>query len=165
MNSPNYWLGRLVGSQQRYRLEELLGSGGMGQVFLAKDTLLGKQVALKLLRSTLSEDDTFKQRFEREVSVCAALSSEHIVRIDDFGITSEGYPYFVMEHLAGETLAARIKREKHLDLPQAVSIITQVCTGLKIAHQGISLWRQGQATQPIKVIHRDLKNVRVRIAA
>jgi serine/threonine protein kinase len=157
MNSPNYWLGRLVGAQERYRLEELLGSGGMGQVFLAKDTLLGKKVALKLLRSTLSEDDTFKQRFEREVSVCAALSSEHIVRIDDFGITSEGYPYFVMEQLVGETLAARLKREKHLPLAQAVSIITQVCTGLKIAHQGVSLWRQGQATQPIKVIHRDLK--------
>lgn len=157
MNSPNYWLGRLVGDQERYRLEELLGSGGMGQVYLAKDTLLGKQVALKLLRSSLSEDDTFKQRFEREVSVCAALSSEHIVRIDGFGVTPEGYPYFVMEQLVGETLAARLKREKKLSIAESVSIITQVCTGLKIAHQGVSLWRQGKATQPIKVIHRDLK--------
>jgi serine/threonine protein kinase len=158
MNSSipvDFWIGRLIGDRNRYRLEKLVGSGGMGMVFLAKDTLLGKQMALKLLKDKLSEP--FRKRFEREVNVCAALDSEHIVGIDDYGLTEEGYPFFVMEFLNGETLGQRLERERRLSARESISIIGQVCAGLKIAHQGVSLWRQGQATEPIKIIHRDLK--------
>lgn len=109
MSSPNDAIGRLIGEHQRYRLDTLLGAGGMGQVFLAKDTLLGKQVALKLLNARLTDDEAFIKRFEREVSICAALDSQHIVRIEDYGITEQGYPFFVMEYLAGETLGQRLR--------------------------------------------------------
>ena len=157
MSSPNDAIGRLIGEHQRYRLDTLLGAGGMGQVFLAKDTLLGKQVALKLLNARLTDDEAFIKRFEREVSICAALDSQHIVRIEDYGITEQGYPFFVMEYLAGETLGQRLRREQQLSVEKSVAIITQICAGLKIAHQGVRLWRQGQETEPIKIIHRDLK--------
>jgi serine/threonine protein kinase len=160
MTSPSMtpdWMGRFIGHQKRYRIEDTLGSGGMGTVFLAKDVLLGKTVALKLLKSTLSDDNAFRQRFEREVSVCAALASEHIVRIDDYGITEEGYPYFVMERLMGETLAQRLSYKGVLSIDASTSIISQVCLGLQTAHRGVSLWVKGEATEPIKIIHRDLK--------
>ena len=157
MSSPHESIGRLIGEHQRYRLDTLLGSGGMGQVFLAKDTVLGKQVALKLLNAKLSDHEGFRKRFEREVSICAALDSHHIVRIEDYGISEEGYPFFVMEHLTGETLGQRLRREQQLSVEKSVAIITQICAGLKIAHQGVRLWRQGQETEPIKIIHRDLK--------
>jgi serine/threonine protein kinase len=157
MRSPDYSPGQLIGNQRRYRLGKILGSGGMGQVFLAKDKQLGKQVALKLLHSTLSQDTACKKRFEREVSVCTALKSEHIVQIDDVDITTEGYPFFVMELLEGETLAQRLTREEFLSIPQSINIIVQVCSGLAIAHQGVRLCRDGKATEPIKVVHRDLK--------
>jgi serine/threonine protein kinase len=160
MTSPNNsseWIGRHVGSQKRYRIEDVLGSGGMGTVFLAKDVLLGKTVALKVLKATLSDDSSFRQRFEREVSVCAALASEHIVRIDDYGITEEGYPYFAMERLTGETLAQRLSYRGVLSIDASTSIISQVCLGLQTAHRGVSLWVKGEATEPIKIIHRDLK--------
>jgi serine/threonine protein kinase len=160
MTSPSMtpdWMGRFIGHQKRYRIEDTLGSGGMGTVFLAKDVLLGKTVALKLLKATLSDDNAFRQRFEREVSVCAALASEHIVRIDDYGITEEGYPYFVMERLMGETLAQRLSYKGVLSIDASTSIISQVCLGLQTAHRGVSLWVKGEATEPIKIIHRDLK--------
>jgi serine/threonine protein kinase len=160
MTSPGIttdWIGRFIGHQKRYRIEDMLGSGGMGTVFLAKDVLLGKTVALKLLKATLSDDNAFRQRFEREVSVCAALASEHIVRIDDYGITEEGYPYFVMERLMGETLAQRLSYKGVLSIDASTSIISQVCLGLQTAHRGVSLWVKGEATEPIKIIHRDLK--------
>lgn len=161
MNSPlgqDYWLGRSVGDRQRYHLEKHLGSGGMGDVFVAIDTLLGKQVALKLLKDTLVDSQTLRKRFEREVTLCAALKSDHIVNISDYGITNEGYPFYVMEYLPGQSLAQLLRRQQRLDIQRTVSIVAQVCEGLRLAHEGVTLWQNG-ATQrkQIKVVHRDLK--------
>jgi serine/threonine-protein kinase len=160
MNSPtsdnsNNWHGRFIGDNQRYRIDKPLAPGGMGEVLLATDTRLGQQVVLKLLKDTLVASQEMRQRFEREVTVCAALQSNHIVKIIDCGVTPEGYPFYVMEYLIGETLRQLLRREKRLSVERTVRIISQVCQGLQLAHQGISL--KDGSNENIQVIHRDLK--------
>ncbi|MBD2212727.1 protein kinase [Nostoc linckia FACHB-104] len=161
MNSPlssNSWIGRLIGDNQRYRLEQSLGGGGMGEVFLATDTRVGKEVALKLLKDKWLASGEMRKRFEREIKVCAALRSAHIIEISDCGVTEEGFPFYVMEYLRGQTLRYLMLREKQLSPEQTVKIIAQVCKGLQVAHQGVFMQRDGNNNpELIKVIHRDLK--------
>lgn len=152
------WIGRAIGDRQRYRLEKRLGAGGMGDVFLTMDTLLGQQVALKLLKDNLANSSELRKRFEREVAVCAALRSDHIVQVSDYGVTSEGYPFFVMEYLRGQSLGQLLRRESQLPLERILRITTQVCDGLRAAHQGVTLWRNNATiSEHITVVHRDLK--------
>ncbi|WP_341529029.1 protein kinase [Nostoc sp. UHCC 0302] len=156
--SSNSWNGRFVGDNQRYRLDQKLGGGGMGEVFLAMDTRVGQQVALKLLKDTLVASQEMRKRFEREIAVCAALQSDHIVKISDCGVTPEGFPFYVMEYLRGQTLRQLLLREKRLSVERTVKIMAQVCKGLQLAHQGVTLQRDGgKSTEHIKVVHRDLK--------
>ena len=146
-----------LGKHQRYRLKQRIGGGGMGEVFLATDTLLGRSVALKLLSSRL-DSEPMRKRFEREVAVCAALQSDHIVQVFDYGVTDEGYPFYVMEYLDGQTLGQLLKQKKRLSVEQTVNLMTQVCSGLHLAHQGVYLQRHGNlSNQYVKVVHRDLK--------
>ncbi|WP_138504257.1 serine/threonine-protein kinase [Nostoc sp. PA-18-2419] len=156
--SSDSWNGRFVGDNQRYRLDRRLGKGGMGEVFLAMDTRVGQHVALKLLKDTLVASQEMRKRFEREVAVCAALQSDHIVKISDCGVTPEGFPFYVMEYLRGQTLRQLLLREKRLSVERTVKIMAQVCKGLELAHQGVTLQRDGgKTTEHIQVIHRDLK--------
>ncbi|BAY64189.1 serine/threonine protein kinase [Calothrix brevissima NIES-22] len=156
--SSNSWNGRFIGDNQRYRLDKRLAGGGMGEVFLAMDTRVGQHVALKLLKDTLVASQEMRKRFEREIAVCAALQSDHIVKISDCGVTVEGYPFYVMEYLRGQTLRQLLLREKRLSVERTVSIIAQVCKGLQLAHAGVTLQRDGGKTaEHIQVIHRDLK--------
>jgi WD40 repeat protein/tRNA A-37 threonylcarbamoyl transferase component Bud32 len=132
----------------------------MGEVFLAIDTRLGKTVALKLLRESLAiaANLNLRERFERECAICAALKSEHIVQVSDYGVTDEGYPFYVMEYLQGQTLEYRLAAQPRLSVSEACDIITQVCAGLQLAHEGIVLWdRKTGSSEQIKVVHRDLK--------
>ncbi|MBD2681270.1 MULTISPECIES: serine/threonine-protein kinase [Nostoc] len=152
------WIGRLIGDRQRYRLDKRLGAGGMGDVFLAMDTLLGQQVALKLLKDNLANSSELRKRFEREVAVCAALRSDHIVQVSDYGVTSEGYPFFVMEYLRGQSLGQLLRSENRLSVERILAITTQVCDGLRAAHEGVTLWRNNATiSEHITVVHRDLK--------
>ncbi|MDZ7956663.1 MAG: serine/threonine-protein kinase, partial [Aulosira sp. DedQUE10] len=156
--SSNSWQGRFIGDNQRYRLDKRLAGGGMGEVFLAMDTRVGQQVALKLLKDTLVASTEMRKRFEREIAVCAALQSDHIVKISDCGVTYEGYPFYIMEYLRGQTLRHLLLREKRLSVERTVRIIAQVCKGLQLAHAGVTLQREGgKTTEHIQVIHRDLK--------
>ncbi|MFH7030507.1 MAG: protein kinase [Heteroscytonema crispum UTEX LB 1556] len=161
MNSPlssNSWIGRLIGDNQRYRLKQSLGGGGMGEVFLATDTRVGKEVALKLLKDKWLASGEMRKRFEREIRICAALQSEHIIAISDCGVTTEGFPFYVMQYLQGQTLRYLMLRQKQLSPEQTVKIMVQVCKGLQVAHQGVVIQRDGNNSQDrIKVIHRDLK--------
>ncbi len=154
--SSNYWHGRSIGDNQRYRIDKPLAVGGMGEVLLATDTRVGQQVVLKLLKDTLVASQEMRKRFEREVAVCAALQSDHIVKISDCGVTPEGYPFYVMEYLRGQTLRQLLLREQRLSVERTVSIISQVCQGLQMAHQGATLQKDG-SNEHIQVIHRDLK--------
>ena len=156
-DSPDSWLGQCIGEQQRYRLDRPLGSGGVGDVYLAMDTRLGRRVAIKLLKGFLAKSKEILARFEREVMLSAALESEHIVQVLDYGVTPSGYPFYVMELLQGQTLSQLIGRAGRVSVDRTISIGIQVCAGLKVAHEGVMLWRQAMVSEQVKVIHRDLK--------
>ena len=145
----------MIGDRHRYRVDELLGRGGTADVFLATDTLLGQRVAVKLLHERMLAGEV-RARFEQEARLCAALKSEHIVQVSDYGVTLEGHPFFVMEHLRGQTLRKLLQQEKRLSIQRVSSIVRQVCIGLQLAHQGVELWQEGARDQ-VKIIHRDLK--------
>lgn len=156
--SSNTWIGRTIGDRDRYHLEEHLGGGGMGDVFLATDTLLGKQVALKLLKGALVDVEGFSKRFSREVSLCAALKSDHIVQVSDYGMTANGEPFYVMEYLEGETLGQRLAQQQRLSPQEAIGIIIQVCRGLQVAHEGVNVRKkQSASSTKSRIVHRDLK--------
>jgi serine/threonine protein kinase len=159
MNYPpaaNSWNGRFIGANQQYRIDRPLAAGGMGEVLLATDTRVAQQVVVKLLKDTLVSSPEMIKRFEREVTVCAALQSEHIVKINDYGVTPEGYPFYVMEYLLGQSLRQLLVREQRLSVERSVNIISQVCQGLRLAHQGVTVQKDG-SNEYIQVIHRDLK--------
>ena len=144
-----------TGEEQRYRLEKQIGGGGMGNVFLATDARLGKQVALKLLKETLVDDREMTARFERELAICAALESQHIVQVSDYGITADGHPFYVMEYLHGQTLGQLMAQKRRLSPQQTAIIMAQVCAGMQLAHEGINFSKD--SGKRVKVIHRDLK--------
>lgn len=157
------FIGRFVGDRDRYQIEAHLGKGGMGDVYRAIDTRLGKEVAIKLLNLSLSSASTiaeldFKRRFERECAICAALKSENVVQVSDYGITAEGQPFYVMEYLEGHTLAQVLKQEPKLSVERTRQIVTQVCAGLKSAHEGVIFKTPGASSdRHTKIVHRDLK--------
>ncbi len=152
------WIGQTIGDRHRYRITNRLGGGGMGDVFLATDTLLGQQVALKMLKDKLVEEVEVRQRFEREALLCAAIRGEHVVQVNDYGLTEEGYPFFVMEYLQGQTLGNLLQKERRLSIERMVKIISQVCDGLFKAHSGVVMSHGGaESGERIRLVHRDLK--------
>jgi len=126
-----------------YKIEALLGRGGMGAVFLAShQRLAGKHVAIKILHTDLADADIVA-RFKREAEIAAKLNHPNIVGVIDYNITPDGTPYLVLDYLEGETLAGRIARGP-MPLDQVLSIVRQVGSALAAAH------RAG-------IVHRDLK--------
>ncbi len=117
-----------------YRIMRQLGVGGMGVVYVAEDTLLKREVALKVLHPDPSGDPGRKERFLREARATAALNHDHIVRIYHAD-EADGELYFVMELLKGESLHTRLKREHRLKLREAMQIARETAEGLVAAHQ------------------------------
>ena len=134
-------LGQTLGS---YTIERELGRGGMGAVYAAVHTLLGRRAAVKVLLGELSRDQAQVERFFNEARAATAIKHPSIVEIYDFGWAADGSAYIVMELMAGEPLAARLKRVGRLSVAQAATIARQVATALAAAH------RAG-------IVHRDLK--------
>ncbi len=127
----------------RYRVISRLGSGGMADVYLAKDQLLGRDVAVKILHHHFAEDHEFVERFRREASSAAALSHPNIVAIFDRGEWNGTY-YIAMEYVAGRSLKAIVREDGALPAATAIDIVIQILRAARFAH------RRG-------VIHRDLK--------
>jgi serine/threonine protein kinase len=124
-----------------YEVVALLGSGGMGEVYRAQDTKLGRDVALKIVSATFSHDPERLARFQREAQLLAALNHPHIGAI--YGVDeAQGSHFLVLELVEGETLAERLARGR-LPLDEAVAIARQVVEALEAAHE------KG-------IIHRDL---------
>jgi serine/threonine-protein kinase len=130
----------LVGG--RYRLERSLGNGGMGEVFVATDSTLGRRVALKRLSPAVADDEAAKARFFREARALARINSSNVVAV--FDAAANGDPYLVMELIQGTTLREELRRNRRIAPERAVTIAAGVAAGLAAAHA------QG-------VIHRDVK--------
>ncbi|MDX2013747.1 MAG: serine/threonine-protein kinase [Myxococcaceae bacterium] len=140
--NANALLGQVVDG--RYKVESVLGQGGMGVVFRAVQTSVQRPVAMKTLHPQLAMAPTFFERFRREAEIASRLHHPNIITIFDFGRTSDGLCYYVMEMLQGESLRQRVKRDGPMTLRQASAVIEQIALGVGHAH------KQG-------VIHRDLK--------
>lgn len=151
MINPN--INRLLAN--RYQMQQLLGIGGMGQVYLAKDTLLGGvPVAVKFLTlGNHSQQVQMQERFEREAKTCALLGQKsiHVVRVMDYGVDENGTAFYIMEYLQGASLSDIIHVQP-LSLARFLSMARQISLGLQCAHQGILV---DGVVCPI--IHRDIK--------
>ncbi|HNT77923.1 MAG TPA: protein kinase [Anaerolineae bacterium] len=120
---------------QRYRLVELVGTGGMATVFRGQDLLLERIIAVKFLREPYASDPTFHQRFMEEARAAARLDHPNIVRIYDVGEDEHGHPYIVMEMVEGEDLKSLFKRFAPLQVSQALNLTRQICAGVGHAHR------------------------------
>ncbi|MSP63608.1 MAG: serine/threonine protein kinase, partial [Myxococcales bacterium] len=127
-----------------YRLEAVIGSGGMGTVYLAHHVHLGTECAVKSLVPQFMSNVEAVKRFQREALISSQLGHPNIVRVTDFNYDADGSPFMVMEYLRGETLRTRMMRLGPLSLPQLLPMARQLCDGLDAAHA------RG-------VVHRDLK--------
>lgn len=138
--SPEELSGAIEG---RYEIVKLLGRGGMGAVYQARDVRLSRLVALKILPPELLDHPGALARFEREARALAALDHPHIVRVYNYGQSSDGGPYFAMEFVRGRDIQ-QLRDAGDLELPDALRLISEVCDALHYAH------RKG-------IVHRDVK--------
>jgi len=146
---------RLLGG--RYELETLLATGGQGQVWRARDTVLSRAVAVKVLRSEFTGDPTFLARFRAEAQHAALVTHRHIAALFDYGelddaVTGERLAILVMELVQGESLADLLARERRLPVPRTLAILRQAADALAAAHAA-------------GLVHRDVKPGNVLVAA
>ncbi|HST55639.1 MAG TPA: protein kinase [Solirubrobacteraceae bacterium] len=127
----------------RYRLDEQIGHGGMSTVYRAFDTVLERQVAIKLMNREIASDSDQLERFRREARSVAQLSHPHIVSVIDAG-EEDNTPYIVLEYVDGETLKSLIQRDGPLDIPEAIAYAIEIARGLGAAHERF-------------IVHRDVK--------
>lgn len=127
----------------RYRIDHLLGVGGMGAVYKATDDRLSRAVALKTLAPFATNDPDSRRRFETEARAASAIHHPGVVAVYDFGVDGH-VPFIVLELLRGEDLSAVLKRQTRMDVAEAIDIMLGVCAGVCAAHEA-------------GVIHRDLK--------
>jgi tRNA A-37 threonylcarbamoyl transferase component Bud32 len=127
----------------RYRLDAEIGTGGMSTVYRAFDTVLERQVAIKIMHREIAEDSDQLERFRREARAVAQLNHPHIVTVIDAG-EDDSTPYIVFEHIEGETLKARVRRHGRLPISEAVAYAIEIARALGVAHD------RG-------IVHRDVK--------
>ena len=128
----------------KFRIDRVLGEGGMGVVVLATHLQLDEPVALKFLRAEAVAESEALARFLREAKAAAKLKSEHVARVLDVAVTDEGSPYIVMEYLQGSDLSKTVQTSGPLDVQSAAEYVIQACEGLAEAHS------RG-------IVHRDIK--------
>lgn len=136
------FIGKVI--DERYRIESKIGVGGMGAVYRATRLLIGDTVAIKILHATQNADSLATERFRREAQAAARLKHQNVVAVYDFGVSSDGLQYLVMDLVEGNSLREIIRKQGPFNSYAASEIVGQVCAALDAAHQ------QG-------VIHRDIK--------
>ncbi|MBX3220327.1 MAG: serine/threonine protein kinase [Labilithrix sp.] len=134
--------GTIVGG--KYRVGPLVGSGGMGTVWLGRHEQLGTRLAIKFIRPQFAERPDARRRFEIEARAAASVDSKHAVKVYDYGVTDKGLPYIVMEFLEGESLSEALIRRGPLPAKEAAQIIAHASKALAKAHAA-------------NIVHRDLK--------
>jgi serine/threonine-protein kinase len=127
----------------RYEIVRSIGEGGMANVYLGVDTILNRNVAIKILRGDLASDEKFVRRFQREALSASSLSHPNIVEMYDVGEDNDQY-YIVMEYIEGKTLKQLLKKRGFLTIPEVIDIMLQLTDGLAHAHDSY-------------IIHRDIK--------
>ena len=127
----------------RYQIIKSIGEGGMANVYLAYDTILDRNVAVKVLRGDLASDEKFVRRFQREALSASSLSNPNIVEVYDVGEDNGEY-YIVMEYVEGKHLKNLLKKRGKLTVPEVIDIVLQITNGLSVAHDSY-------------IIHRDIK--------
>lgn len=127
----------------RYRIDSLIGRGGMGSVYKIEQVLLGKTLALKILNTSRLSDLSVR-RFHHEARAAFAIDHPNLITVHDFGLLEDKIPYLIMDYIEGESLAQRIKNNAMLDLKEALPLFLRICFGLGYAHE------KG-------VVHRDIK--------
>lgn len=130
--------------EQRYELLELLGSGGLGVVYKARQLDSGRILALKILHANVAADEEFKIRFMREAQALSKLNHEHIVTVYHLGLTVTGVPYMAMELIEGRSLRRVLNQDGRLSPERSINIALQVCLALELVHAA-------------GIVHRDLK--------
>lgn len=136
------YLGFIV--DDRYKVESVIGEGGMGIVYRCRHTIIDKKVAMKVLRADLARDEEVTERFLNEAKAASAIGNPHIIDISDFGRFPDGSAYFVMEYLDGIPLTRLVSDGAAVPVPRLLHIARQLAEGLAAAHQA-------------GVVHRDLK--------
>jgi serine/threonine-protein kinase len=137
---------------ERYRVERLLGEGGMGQVYVGRHVVIDKPVAIKVLRSEHAASEELRERFLMEAQAAARLRHPHVINVTDFGATPSGTPFFVMELLEGHELASELRAHpRGMPWATAARVILEVAEAVHAAHAA-------------GVIHRDLKPENVFLA-
>ncbi len=155
------YVGRTVDG--RYRIDRAIGEGGMGVVYQATHAVLGKKIALKVLRQEMARDEDVVQRFIQEAQAASTIGHPNIIEISDFGRLQEGAVYFVMEYLEGEALTDLIARGGSLPMTDAIAIIQQIASALGAAHQrgivhsdlkpdNVFLVKRGESSTYVKVL-------------
>lgn len=128
----------------RYRVERLIGQGGMGSVWAGRHLTLGRLVAIKFIHPKLAGSREALRRFDLEAKAAARIKSRHAVAVFDHGVTQGGQPYIVMEYLEGRSLEQLIHERGPLSLMETSAIVSQAARALSVAHEA-------------RVVHRDLK--------
>ncbi|HEY2409682.1 MAG TPA: serine/threonine-protein kinase [Polyangiaceae bacterium] len=128
----------------RYRVERLIGQGGMGSVWAGRHLTLNQLVAIKFIHPKLAGSSEALRRFDTEAKAAARIKSRHAVAVFDHGITESGQPYIVMEYLEGESLEQMVRRRGKLPLAEVAEIVQQAARALSAAHDA-------------GIVHRDLK--------
>lgn len=149
MNTQDTRVGTFIAG--KYEVLSILGRGGLGVVYKAKQKHLERMCAVKILSEKFSEDPTSFQRFEREARIASSLNNDNIISVFDFGLADEGYAYLVMEYVEGEDLDTILRRQGRVEPARAIPLFLCVTTALTFAHAK-------------SVVHRDLKPSNVMIS-
>ncbi len=128
----------------KYRVERIIGAGGMGEVYEATHTLIGRTVAIKTLHASFVQNESVLQRFQREAQLAGSIGHDNICEVTDVGTTEDGSPYLVMPLLRGAALAEIITAKPRLSIARLIDIVCQTLSALEAAHKA-------------QIVHRDLK--------
>ncbi len=142
-------VGRVVAN--KYRIDGVLGEGGMGVVVVATDTTLERKLAMKFMRPELAKDPEAAARFLREARASVKLSSDHVARVHEVGTAEDGAPFMAMEFLDGKDLAAHLVARGRFEIDEAIGYVVEACDAVAEAHA-------------VGIVHRDLKPMNLFLA-